>query len=194
MLQLQARNKADVPQISLLKRDFHTGENFKTFYIKGNLPSVIFMYSPPSIAAFVFEHDHLPAAAACFPSPPARAYLLPEHLLLLQGRLGCKALGPAGVQAQRARLEWIYVQNSGALEISSLVHPCPEVAPFQDWHGPSGPLLASAKHLEAPASHSLRACSTRRKRWCGSRVFSLPKEPLTNFLPSHYCSHTRCIM
>ena len=78
---------------------------------------------------------------------------------------------------------WIYVQNSGALEISSLVRLCPEVALF--------PGLAWAFWAPLGISQALRGtCFPQpqgpiprgRKWWCGSRYF--PSQGATNGHPA----------
>lgn len=94
---------------------------------------VIFMYSPPSIAAFVFERDRLLGSCSLAPWPRATASRLLE-CLLWEGS-GTRARAQQGCRLQ-STAGWIYVQNSGALEISSRVHLYPEVAPIP---GPAPP-------------------------------------------------------
>lgn len=100
---------------------------------------VIFMYSPPSIAAFVFERDHLLGSCSLAPWPLAIASCLLECLLLREVS-GCRAPAQQGCRLQ-STAGWIYVENSGALEISSCMHLCPKVAPIpglvRPFQGPS---------------------------------------------------------
>lgn len=59
----------------------------------------------------------------------------------------------------------------------------PRLFHLQGWHSPSGPLLAAAKHLKAPASRQPAGPhSVRGRWWCGSRYF--PSRGATNGHPA----------
>ena len=108
---------------------------------------------------------------------------------------------PAGVQARGARLGGFMFKTQVLWKFPPSCISVPRLLRFQDWHGPSGPLLASAKHLEAPASHSLRALFHEGgSGGVGAGIFP-PKEPLTGtLLPQplllahsmHYVNCLRC--
>lgn len=92
--------------------------------------------------------------------------------------------GPAGVQARGARLGGFMFKTQVLWKFPPSCISVPRLLRFQDWHGPSGPLLALAKHLEAPASHSLRALFHEGgSGGVGAGIFP-PKEPLTGTLLS----------
>ena len=93
-----------------------------------------------------------------------------------------QGLDPAGVQDLGARLGGFMFKTQVLWKFPPSWVSVLRLLCFQDWHGSSGPLLASAKHLEAPASHSLRALFHEGgSGGVGAGIFP-PKEPLTGTL------------
>ena len=71
---------------------------------------------------------------------------------------------------------WSYVQNSGAFEIFSLLHLCPEVALFPGLAWPFQAPLGSSQALQGtyfPAASG--PCSMREEVVVWEQVFSLPR-------------------
>lgn len=132
---------------------------------------VIFMYSPPSISAFVFECDRLLGSCSLAPWPPATASRLLECLLLREGS-GCRAQAQQECRLQ-STAGWIYVQNSGALEISSCMHLCPKVAICPGLGRPFP--LGGTEHLKVPASQQPHGQSVMGEVVVWEQVFSIPR-------------------
>lgn len=113
---------------------------------------VIFMYSPPSIHAFVLERDRLLGSCSL-------ALWQPRYSFLPGGVASSRkdqhtGPGPSRGVDSRSVAGWICVPNLSPLEISSRVLLCPEVASVPV-SGPVHPLLAAAEHLEALLPSSL---------------------------------------
>ena len=97
--------------------------------------------------------------------------------------------GPSRGAGSGSTAGWIYVQNSGALEISSLVHPCPEVAPFPGLAWPFWDPLGISQALRGTCFPQPQGPVPRgRKRWC---VASRPHitSPFFDACPSLFCCH-----
>lgn len=134
---------------------------------------VIFMYSPPSIAAFVFERDRLLGSCSLAPWPLAIASCLLECLLLREVS-GCRAPAQQGCRLQ-STAGWIYGETRVLWKFPLACISVPRLLQFQGWCGPSKAPLGSTEHLKAPASQQRHSRSMMGEVVVWEQVFSLPR-------------------
>lgn len=136
---------------------------------------VIFTYSLPSTAAFVFERDRLLGSCSLAPWPRATASP-PAGVPPPPGRLPMQAgPGPSRGPGSRARLGGFMFKTRVLWKFPPACISVPRLLQFQGWCSPSRAPLGSIEHLEAPASQQCHSPFVMGEVVVWEQVFSFPR-------------------